>query len=73
MKVKRKIKWKNILLLLFILILIIIFIISLVNIIKWLIDSNKINNEMDVIEENTKVIEIEDSNNTEIINNVEFI
>lgn len=72
MKVKRKIKWKNILLLLFILILIIIFIISLVNIIKWLIDSNKINNEIDVIEENTKVIEIEDSNNTEIINNVEI-
>ena len=62
---KIKIKCKNILLLLFIL----IFIISLINIIKWLVDSNNIKKEINIIKENIEIKEIEDTDNTEIINN----
>lgn len=68
LKKKRRIKWKNVFLALFILILIITLIISSINIIRWLIDSKNTKDEITVIEEETNIIEIEDSNNTEVIN-----
>lgn len=66
---KRRIRWNNVILFIFILILLTILIISSINIIKWLKDSNNTNNEITDVQENTKVTEVEDSNNTEIINN----
>lgn len=64
-KLKRKIKLKNIFLV--ILILIIIFIVSCINITKWIIDSYKSNNNIKTIQKETNVIEVQDSTNTEII------
>jgi len=55
-----------------ILVFIIISVICIVNIIKWSIDSNKTNKNIENIQENTKVIETEDSINTEIISNEEI-
>ena len=72
-KKKRKIKWKNIILFLFILILITIFIISLINIVKWKIDSNKTEKQVDAIHEKVKIEEVVESDNIEIIEQEEEI
>ncbi len=64
---KIKIKWKNIILILIIITSTITLLISIFNIIKWKIDSNKTNYEITNIQENINVEEIQDSENTEII------
>ena len=64
---KIKIKWKNIILILIIITSIITLLISIFNIIKWKIDSNKTNYEITNIQENINVQEIQDTENTEII------
>ena len=62
-----KIKWKNIILILIIITCIITLLISIFNIIKWKIDSNKTNYEITNIQENINVEEIQDTENTKII------
>ena len=64
---KIKIKLKNIVLILIIITSTITLLISIFNIIKWKIDSNKTNNEITNIQENINVEEIQDTENTEII------
>ena len=64
---KIKIKWKNIILILIIITSIITLLISIFNIIKWKIDSNKTNYVITNIQENINVEEIQDTENTEII------
>lgn len=64
---KIKIKWKNIILILIIITSSITLLISIFNIIKWKIDSNKTNYEITNIQENINVEEIQDTENTEII------
>ena len=70
---KRKIKWKNIILFIFILICITTFSISMYNIIKWKIDSNKTKNQINELSEITEINEVEDNENTEIIELTEEI
>lgn len=65
--IKRKVKWKNLFLMILIFIFSIIFIISLFNIIKWMIDNNKTSKQIDIANHSTKINEIDDSDNTEII------
>lgn len=68
MKIRKiKIKWKNIILILIIITSSITLLISIFNIIKWKIDSNKTNYEITNIQENINVEEIQDTENTEII------
>ena len=64
---KIKIKWKNIILILIIITSIITLLISIFNITKWKIDSNKTNYEITNIQESINVEEIQDTENTEII------
>lgn len=64
---KIKIKWKNTILILIIITSTITLLVSIFNIIKWKIDSNKTNNEITNIQENINVEEIQDTENTEII------
>lgn len=64
---KIKIKWKNIIPILIIITSSITLLISIFNIIKWKIDSNKTNYEITNIQENINVEEIQDTKNTEII------
>ena len=66
-KKKRKLKWKNVIIILIVTALIITLIISILNIIKWKIDSNKTNEEITNIQEDIDVDEVEDTENTEII------
>lgn len=67
-KIKKiKLKWKNIILILIFLILFITFNISVYNIIKWKLDSNKTNEEINTIQENTNIEEVQDNKGTEII------
>ena len=63
---KRKIKWKNVFLFIIIIIFFISFIISLINIIKWMINNNKTNKQIDNIKE---IINKEEINNN-VINNI---
>lgn len=70
---RRKIKWKNVILFIFIFICIGTFSISLFNIIKWKIDSNKTNNQIKEISNTTKIKEIKDNENVEIIENTQEI
>ena len=70
-KKKRKLKWKNIKIILIATALIITLIISIFNIVKWKMDSNKINEEITNIQEDIDVDEVEDTENTEIIEPVE--
>lgn len=63
-----KIKWKNLFFLFLSLVLFITLIISIINIVKWWIDSNNTNNQIEQIEENVNIDEISDNENTEIIN-----
>ena len=61
---KRKIKWKNIIVLVLFLIFLTLLIISLFNIIKWKIDSNKIDEQVNKFQE---IVDIENSNGDEKI------
>ena len=58
---KIKLKWKNIILILIFLILFITLNISIYNIIKWKLDSNKTNEEINTIQENTNIEEVKDN------------
>ena len=67
-KIKKiKLKWKNIILILIFLILFITLNISIYNIKKWKLDSNKTNEEINTIQENTNIEEVKDNKGTEII------
>lgn len=68
---KRKIKLNNVFLILSSLFFFCTFIISLINIIVWLNDSNNINKNIESIQEKVKIEEIKDTDNTEIIENIE--
>ena len=70
---KIKLKWKNIILILIFLILFITFNISIYNIIKWKLDSNKTNEEINTIQENANIEEVQDNKGTEIIKQAEKI
>ena len=72
-KNKRTLKLKNLLLILVIITLIIILTISIFNIIKWKLDSNKTSEEINNIQKNINVEEVEDTDNTEIVEPVEEI
>ncbi len=72
-KRKSKLKWKNIILILVIIIFIVTLIISIFNIVKWKIDSNKTNDEITNIQGNVDVEEVQDTENTEIIKPVEEV
>lgn len=72
-KRKRKLKWKNIILILVIITFIVTLIISIFNIVKWKIDSNKTNDEITNIQGNVDVEEVQDTENTEIIKPVEEV
>ena len=64
---KIKLKWKNIILILIFLILFITLNISIYNIIKWKLESNKTNEEINTIQENANIEEVQDNKGTEII------
>jgi sortase B len=66
-KKKLKPKWKNIILLIIILVCIITLFISTKDIIKWMIDSNKTEEQIEKITEMVEIEEVEESENTEII------
>ncbi len=69
MEVKKiKLKWKTIILLLLIILFSIILLISVLNIIKWKVDSNKIKDQINEIDNSNVVEEREDDETTEIIN-----
>ena len=70
-KKKRELKLKNIIIILIVTALIITLIISIFNIVKWKMDSNKTNEEITNIQEDIDVDEVEDTENTEIIEPVE--
>lgn len=72
-KRKRILKWKNIILILVIITFIVTLIISIFNIVKWKIDSNKTNDEITNIQKNVDVEEVQDTENTEIIKPVEEV
>lgn len=72
-KRKRKLKWKSIILILVIITFIVTLILSIFNIVKWKMDSNKTNDEITNIQENVDVEEVQDTENTEIIEPVEEV
>lgn len=73
MKKIKQIKWKNIIFILIVIIFIITLTISVLNIVKWKIDSNKTNDEITNIQKNVAVKEVQDTENTEIIEQSEKI
>ena len=66
-RIRRRIKWKNVFLLLFILICFIILIVSIINIILWKINSKKTFNQINKVQEIVEIKETIDNENTEII------
>ena len=70
---KIKLKWKNIILILIFLILFITLNISIYNIIKWKLDSNKTKEEIKTIQENKNIEEVKNNKDTEIIKQAEKI
>lgn len=68
-----KIKWKNVIFLLLFLFFFILFAVSIYNIIKWKSDSNKIDRQIDAINEIVEIQELPDNNNTEIVEQEERI
>ena len=70
-KKNRKFKWENIIIILIVTALIVTLIISIFNIVKWKMNSNKTNEEITNIQEEINVEEVEDTENTEIIEPVE--
>ncbi len=63
----KQIKWKNLLIIFFILICLIGLIISVINIIKWNIDSKNIDKQIADIQDIVEIVEIDDTENTEIV------
>jgi len=72
-KRRRKLKWKNIILSFIILVCFILFFISIINIINWKLDSNKIKKQVKDIHDVVKIEDVEDSENIEIIEQAEEI
>ncbi|MBQ3020762.1 MAG: class B sortase [Bacilli bacterium] len=72
-KKRRKLKWKNIIILIIILICLIFLIISIKDIIKWRIDSNKIDKQLNEIQEIVEIEEVEETEEVEIIQQDEEI
>jgi sortase B len=68
-KTKRKIKWKNLVLIIVFIVLLFLFIYSSINVIKWFIDKKQTESNLQKIESITEVKEIDDSKQTEIIEN----
>lgn len=66
---KRKLKYGNIFLIIILLICSTCLILSIKNIIKWNCDNKKINEQLENINDNTKIKEKKDNKNTKIINN----
>lgn len=66
-KKNKRIKWKNIIILLFFILFLILFIYSIINIIKWNFDSSKTKEEIETINKKIHINEIEDDENTELI------
>jgi len=64
---KRKLKWKNIIIIFILILSIILFITSIINFINWKLDSKKIDNQIKELEKITNIEEIKDNENTEII------
>ncbi len=67
MKNKIKVKWKNIIIISIFLLFIILLIISGYNVIKWKLDSNKMDKEINNIQNTTYIEEIKNNENTKII------
>ncbi len=67
MTTRKKLKWKNLIILIVSFILLIILTLSIINIIKWSIDSNKTNQQIEEIQNITTIYEAEDNENTQII------
>ena len=67
MKNKIKVKWKNIIIISIFILFIILLIISGYNVIKWKLDSNKMDKEINNIQNTTYIEEIKDNENTKII------
>ena len=67
MNKKRKIKWKNILLLFIIILLVATLLISLTNILKWYMDNKNTNDQIDNINQNVTINEVDDSETTKVI------
>ena len=72
-KRKRKLKWKNILFFLIIIFFLISLIISIINIIKWKLDSNNIKNQVQEIQTIVEIQEVEENEEIEIIEQEEEI
>ena len=72
-KKKRKLKWKNIIALLIIIICLIILIISTKDILKWKLDSNKIEKQVEEIQEIVQIEEIKETDETEELEKIEII
>lgn len=64
---KRRIKWKNVILAFLFLVFLIIFIISIIKIIKWASDNKRTSNQIKEINKITDIIVIEDNEKTEVI------
>jgi len=70
---KRKFKWKNILILLFIIFCLTFLILSIKDVINWKLDSKKIEQQVEKIEDIVIVEEVTESENTEIIKQTDEI
>ena len=67
-KKRRKLRFRKWVIFVFLIFFLTIFIFSIIKITSWFFDNNKTNNLTDDIIETTKIKEIEDNENTEIIN-----
>lgn len=72
-KKKRKLKWKNIIALIIFLMCFIILFFALKDVIKWKLDSNKIEKQVEQIQEIVEVEEVEETEEVEIIEQDEEI
>ena len=72
-KKKIKLKWKNIIALIIFLICLIFLIISIKDVIKWKLDSNNIEQQIDKVQEIVEIEEVIDENEIEIIEQEEEI
>lgn len=71
--VKRRIKWNNIIIIIIVLFCLTMLILSLAKIIRWNNDNKNVDNLINTIENTTTVNEKEDTDKTEVINQVEDI
>ncbi len=67
--IKRKLKWKNVIMLIAFLFFLIMFLFSLINIVNWFKDKIHTESNLHKIEEITNINDVDDSNKTEIIEN----